>query len=349
MKRLKYVKLFEKFRANDFNYSYQINEGIIRLTTDEKNQLNTLINKIEKIIRYDDFSNANVIVKGPVGSEDEISGIKSIEVGEFKYLFADKKEGVLKVYVSDCKSVPEKLRRGDLGFAWYRPNDPKNLEDGQIVINALEFQPGFLEAWEERHKEKLRSVLTHEIIHAKDPNFNHLKGKDTTKDYSSRDEEIKAFTAQFIDLIENKIEKWIKINSDKMNDQNKQKEIDMIGQILNNLLLIFARNINYESMNTNILNFIEDFNLNIDNLNKRFKFGTDEFENFHKVYGSKVLIPILSRLLEIKKNEPKRYKKFLGSLYKSIGNLFNEINKSIGKNLKPIKINTNLDDVKYSW
>jgi len=123
----------------------------------------------------------------------------------------------------------------------------------------------------------------------------------------------------------------------------------MIGQILNNLLLIFSRNVNYESMNTNISNFIEDFNLNIDNLDKRFKFGTEEFENFRKIYGSKILIPVFSRLLEIKENEPKRYKKFIASLYKSIDNLFNEINKSIGKNLKPIQISTNLDKVNYSW
>ena len=342
---MKYIKLFEQYSKIS-----QINEGVIKLTTDEKTQLNNLVLKIEEIIISKDFSNANVIVKGPEGSEDEIKGINSIELGEFKYLFADKKPGVLKVYVSDCKSVPENLRDG-LGYAWYRPNDPKNLEDGQIVINASEFSSNLENKYEESHREKLRSILTHEIIHAKDPNFNHLKGKEeTNKDYSTRDEEIKAFTSQFIDLVENKVEKWIEINKGKMNDSNKQNEVDMIGQILNNLLLIFARKIDHGSLNKNISDFIEDFNLNINSLNKRFKFGTDEFENFHKVYGSKVLSSVFGRLIEIKEGEPKRYKKFINALYKSISELFDKLNKSIEKtNLKPIKIETNLDKTNFSW
>ena len=342
---MKYIKLFEQYSEIS-----QINEGVIKLTTDEKTQLNNLVLKIEEIIISKDFSNANVIVKGPEGSEDKIKGINSIELGEFKYLFADKKPGVLKVYVSDCKSVPENLRDG-LGYAWYRPNDPKNLEDGQIVINASEFSSNLENKYEESHREKLRSILTHEIIHAKDPNFNHLKGKEeTNKDYSTRDEEIKAFTSQFIDLVENKVEKWIEINKGKMNDSNKQNEVDMIGQILNNLLLIFARKIDHGSLNKNISDFIEDFNLNINSLNKRFKFGTDEFENFHKVYGSKVLISVFGRLIELKEGEPKRYKKFINALYKSISELFDKLNKSIEKtNHKPIKIETNLDKINFSW
>lgn len=342
---MKYIKLFEQYSK-----IYHINEGVIKLTPDEKTQVNNLVIKIEEIIISKDFSNANVIVKGPMGSEDEIKGIKSIELGEFKYLFADKKPGILKVYVSDCKSVPENLRNG-LGFAWYRPNDPQNLEDGQIVINASEFSSNLENKYEESHREKLRSVLTHEIIHAKDPNFNYLKGKEeTNKDYSTRDEEIKAFTSQFIDLVENKVEKWIEINKGKMNDSNKQNEVDMIGQILNNLLLIFARKIDYGSLNKNISDFIEDFNLNINSLNKRFKFGTDEFENFHKIYGSKILMSVFGRLIEIKEGEPKRYKKFINALYKSISELFDKLNKSIEKtNLKPIKIETNLDKINFSW
>ena len=342
---MRYIKLFEQYSK-----IYQINEGVIKLTPDEKARVNNLVLKIEEIIISNDFSNANVIVKGPKGSEDEIKGINSIELGEFKYLFADKKPGLLKVYVSDCKSVPENLRNG-LGYAWYRPNDPQNLEDGQVVINASEFSSNLQNKYEERHREKLRSVLTHEIIHAKDPNFNHLKGKEeTNKDYSTRDEEIKAFTAQFIDLIENKVEKWIEVNKGKMNDTGKQNEVDMIGQILNNLLLIFSRQLSHDSLNKNISDFIEDFSLNITNLNRRFKFGTDEFENFNRVYGTSVLSAVVGRLIEIKKGEPKRYKKFINALYKSISELFDKLNKSIeGTNLQPIKIETNLDNINYSW
>lgn len=342
---MKYIKLFEQYSK-----IYHINEGVIKLTPDEKAQVNNLVLKIEEIIISNDFSNANVIVKGPKGSEDEIKGINSIELGEFKYLFADKKPGILKVYISDCKSVPENLRNG-LGYAWYRPNDPQNLEDGQVVINASEFSSNLQNKYEERHREKLRSVLTHEIIHAKDPNFNHLKGKEeTNKDYSTRDEEIKAFTAQFIDLIENKVEKWIEINKDKMNDTGKQNEVDMIGQILNNLLLIFSRQLSHDSLNRNISDFIEDFNLNITNLNRRFKFGTDEFENFNRVYGTSLLSAVIGRLIEIKEGEPKRYKKFINTLYRSISELFDKLNNSIEKtNLKPIKIEINLDKINYSW
>ena len=341
---MKYIKLFEQYSK-----TYLINEGVIKLTPDEKTQVNNLIPKIEEIIISNDFSNANVIVKGPIGSEDEIKGINSIELGEFKYLFADKKPGLLKIYISDCKSVPENLRN-QLGYAWYRPNDPKNLEDGQVVINASEFSSNLENKYEESHREKLRSVLTHEIIHAKDPNFNHLKGKEETdKDYSLRDEEIKAFTAQFIDLIENKVEKWIEINKDKMNETGRQNELNMIGQILNNLLIIFSRELSHDSLNTNISDFIEDFNLNINNLNKRFKFGTDEYEKFYRVYG-KVLSAVFWRLVEIKKGEPKRYKKFINTLYKSISELFDKLNKSIeGTNLKPIKIETDLGKTNYSW
>lgn len=342
---MKYIKLFEQYSK-----IYHINEGVIKLTPGEKAQINNLVLKIEEIIISNDFSNANVIVKGPKGSEDEIKGINSIELGEFKYLFADKKPGILKVYISDCKSVPENLRNG-LGYAWYRPNDPQNLEDGQVVINASEFSSNLQNKYEERHREKLRSVLTHEIIHAKDPNFNHLKGKEeTNKDYSTRDEEIKAFTAQFIDLIENKVEKWIEINKDKMNDTGKQNEVDMIGQILNNLLLIFSRQLSHDSLNRNISDFIEDFNLNINNLNRRFKFGTDEFENFNRVYGTSLLSAVIGRLIEIKEGEPKRYKKFINTLYRSISELFDKLNNSIEKtNLKPIKIEINLDKINYSW
>lgn len=342
---MKYIKLFEQYSK-----TYQINEGVIKLTPDEKAQVNNLVLKIEEIIISNDFSNANVKVKGPVGSEDEIKSIDCIELAEFKYLFADKKPGVLKVYISDCKSVPENLRNG-LGYAWYRPNDPKNLEDGQVVINASEFSSNLQNKYEEKHREKLRSVLTHEIIHAKDPNYNHIKGKDEiNKDYSLRDEEIKAFTAQFIDLIENKVEKWIEVNKDKMNDTGKQNEVDMIGQILNNLLLIFSRQLSHDSLNRNISEFIEDFNLNIANLNKTFKFGTDEFENFNRVNGFSVLSAVVGRLIEIKKGEPKRYKKFINALYKSISKIFDEVNNSIkGTKLKPIKIETDLDKINYSW
>jgi hypothetical protein len=240
--------------------------------------------------------------------------------------------------------------------------DPQNFEDGIIFVNYNQFTLGFLEdTFEQKHIEKLRSILTHEIIHAKDPNFNHkqsgfyspetnkiVKNKEKNIEYHQRVEEIKAFTGQFIDLIENRIDTYIEKNSDKI-DKIKQSELDTIEKILNSFLSLFCFKLEntINNLSKTMNDFIESFQLNIKNIediNRKMTWQEreEEYEKEYKYLNSKVLYNTLWAIRSFSDKDELRYKNFQKTIYKSISDCIDKINKMIkNSDLKPIKIKNN--------
>jgi hypothetical protein len=268
-------------------------EGAILLDDNERQQVDKLVDKI--IEALDEL--------------DEISPDDFIKIGPIGYKLSDGSDGVSYVYLGNDEPTLA---------AYYQSKDKKNLRDNYIVVQQGPFKSlmlpgkvyGKLTGDKNILKQSIKSALTHELIHAKDPAMNHheLKQKyDTNKPelYYSTWTEFQAMTGQFFEAIITGVDKALKSKKDK------QSILDALNDILN---FYSGKN---NSMSQNTIDFIQD-------TGKRniFQSLIKHTENFiTKVIGLKVpnLLDIYGRYINyIKEYNPEGYKEFLKDLYKTV-------------------------------
>lgn len=267
-----------------------IKEGIISLTPEERNQVEDLIPDI-----------IEAISGGYIGDN------RQLEIGEIDALSADKTPIKVKIFVGNNLS----LKHAD---GYYQTNDPKNPTDNLILIQQFHFAPYFkglsgldlkltkiATGNENIGLEKLRKVLKHELIHAKDPAENqHYSNRgyksDNAEVYYKSWTEFQTMTGQFFEAITTGVDRALRLGMSK----------DDILKALNNIL-------QYYSGKTKIFNqeakdFIQgsgkrNIFQSIINFFTKFKSAIEDYAEF---------------LSMIKKYNPEGYKEFLTDLYKTI-------------------------------
>ncbi len=176
------------------NYKKFVNEGRIVITPDEKEKLKDILGKTVVVINGSDI--------GP--NEWEF-------IDQINYKYADGKDAIVSFYVSNDE---------ENAYGYYNAKDRKKPEDNIIVIQQAPFKKMFT-GKKKYHDyvgesntiiDKLSSTISHEFLHAKDPNMNEYIDKIP---YSSKDEkkyygswaEYRAMTGDFFDSLVSKIEK----------------------------------------------------------------------------------------------------------------------------------------------
>jgi hypothetical protein len=289
-----------------------LNEGIIQLTSDERDQIEALI---PKIIDY---------IEGP-----QLKNTEYKEVGWINYQFADKTLGKVLVYVGD-----DNLQAS----GYFQTNDPKNPTDNVIVIQQNHYKQYFnilnkgynaLVGDKNQGIEDLRKTLKHELIHAKDPALNHhlLKEPYDTKNdeiYYKSWTEFQTMTGQFFESIVS--------NVDRIMSKNPSNEnIRKIETALNE-----------------ILNFYSGKSKTISQTTADFIQGTDERNIFQRLIRSPInsvlytlgvnisnsLDKYVWYIGQIKKYNPEGYKEFLKDLYKTIDQSKDKINDTLNSTRK---------------
>lgn len=267
-----------------------IKEGIISLTPEERNQVEDLIPDIIEAI-----------------SGDYIGDNRQLEIGEIDALSADKTHIKVKIFVGNNLS----LKHAD---GYYQTNDPKNPTDNLILIQQFHFAPYFkglsgldlkltkiATGNENIGLEKLRKVLKHELIHAKDPAENqHYSNRgyksDNAEVYYKSWTEFQTMTGQFFEAITTGVDRALRLGMSK----------DDILKALNNIL-------QYYSGKTKIFNQeAKDF---IQGSGKRNIFQS--IINFFTKLKS-AIEDYAEFLSMIKKYNPEGYKEFLIDLYKTV-------------------------------
>jgi hypothetical protein len=291
-----------------------LNEGIIQLTSDERDQIEALI---PKIIDY---------IEGP-----QLKNTEYKEVGWINYQFADKTLGKVLIYVGD-----DNLQ----ATGYFQTNDPKNPTDNVIVIQQNHYKQYFnilnkgynaLVGDKNQGIEDLRKTLKHELIHAKDPALNHHLSKEP---YDTKNEEIyykswtefQTMTGQFFESIVS--------NIDRIMSKNPSNEsVRKIETALNE-----------------ILNFYSGKSKTISQTTADFIQGTDERNIFQRLIRSPInsvlytlgvnisnsLDKYVWYIGQIKKYNPKGYKEFLKDLYKTIDRSKDKINDTLNSTRKSI-------------
>jgi DNA-directed RNA polymerase subunit F len=278
-----------------------LREGTISLTSDEKKQIDKAIPEIIDAIKNPSTSPASYIT----------------------YKLADGSPGMVTIYVLDDD-------RSSGGY--FQANDPNNLKDNDIVIQSYSLSPYFKD-WDEGRPSTqttdlakegigiIKRVLTHELIHAKDPALNNRYMKEP---YDSSKEEIyykswtefQTMTGQFFEAINDSVDRI-------MNNNPTSSEIELINRSLSDLL-----------------DFFSGKEKNISNETKEFITYTPQTKNIFQKISSFIdkilLIPSLTGKLfdtyinylnKIKKYNPEGYKEFLKDLYKNIDAIKDKINK----------------------
>ena len=267
-----------------------VKEGTISLTPEERSQVEDLIPDI-----------IEAISGGYIGDN------RQLEIGEIDALSADKTPIKVKIFVGNNLS----LKNAD---GYYQTNDPKNPTDNLILIQQFHYAPYFkglsgldlkltkiATGNENIGLEKLRKVLKHELIHAKDPAENqHYSNRgynsDNAEIYYKSWTEFQSMTGQFFEAITTGVDRALRLGMSK----------DDILKALNNIL-------QYYSGKTKIFNQeAKDF---IQGSGKRNIFQS--LINFFTNLKS-AIEDYAGYLSMIKKYNPEGYKEFLTDLYKTV-------------------------------
>ena len=267
-----------------------VKEGTISLTPEERSQVEDLIPDI-----------IEAISGGYIGDN------RQLEIGEIDALSADKTPIKVKIFVGNNLS----LKNAD---GYYQTNDPKNPTDNLILIQQFHYAPYFkglsgldlkltkiATGNENIGLEKLRKVLKHELIHAKDPAENqHYSNRgynsDNAEIYYKSWTEFQSMTGQFFEAITTGVDRALRLGMSK----------DDVLKALNNIL-------QYYSGKTKIFNQeAKDF---IQGSGKRNIFQS--LINFFTNLKS-AIEDYAGYLSMIKKYNPEGYKEFLTDLYKTV-------------------------------
>lgn len=334
-----------------------LNEGIIQLTSDERNQIEDMIPKIIDIIQ------------GPPISSGEYK-----QVDWINYQFADETLGKAFVYVGNDNPKAS---------GYFSTKDPKNPNDNVIVIQQNAYlkyfnilSKGYSAITGDKNQgiEILRKTLKHELIHAKDPALNkYLPQWDIKKEgdlwlaiYKSGDDKR---TKSFKFKTEEEAAAWInkkqleKYNPDdyKVYYKSWEEFQTMTGQFFESIVTgvnrILSKNPSDENIKkiekslNEILNFYSGKSKQISQSTIDFIQDTDKrnaFQNIMKITTDSVLQVLgvnVSNSLEtyiqylnlIKQFNPEGYKEFLKDLYKTIDQAKDIVNSYLEKERENIK------------
>jgi hypothetical protein len=295
-----------------------IEEGTLTLTPEERQQVEDLLPVI--------IDN----IKRPI--PDNFGDVW--ECGEITYTYADGEIGKTQVAVGHIQ---------DTARAYFNAYDRNNRTDNWIVINQKAFKPYFpsstfqnldqkftntITGNENTGIERLRQVLKHELIHAKDPALNH-HFSNTPYQTPDKDEsiyyktwaEFQTFTGQFFESLISGTDRVLR-------GTNTASDVKRVEKVLSNILRYFAG---------------KDKTINLET--KEFIDGTGSRNIFQKIFNFiKQIIRMPSDsdyamseyiyfLSKIKQYNPEGYKEFLKDLYKTIKTIEEKVNST-----SPLKI-----------
>lgn len=302
-----------------------LKEGAISLTPDEIKQVEDIIPKV-----------INAIKQNKVGST----------VGTLKYVMADKDKSPAsaKVYIYD---------KDNNSAAHFDKKDKMNLHDNLIGVNynyygRKVFNKFSLKIWYKLTGnspiDDLRSSITHELIHAKDPATNHHYLKEP---YDPRDEklyygswtEFPTMTGQFFEIIKLTTKEYVKKNSTGYSGNYiiTQDGFDKLMFVYDDLLNTFAGKKQYfDNLTYDWFSFIGDSRKN--SLQKFIEKQLFDFGWWVERASKDTLWTFLYFLQKVKKYNPEGYKEFLKDLYVLIDGLKDKYKGEIAKRQK--KTNT---------
>ena len=299
-----------KIIINENQLMSVINEGSIRLTYKERQQMEEMIPKIIEVIKGKDLG---------VGNFEEIGVIDGVLAnGDFL-------KTTIYVGVDTRKNVKNAM-------GYFQTMNPNDLTDNYIVVQQRSFSKYFkgiskfqydiekeLLGNENMGIEKLRGLLVHELIHSKDPKLNQYTtkkdkyGYDRKSYYSSRTEFV-TMTGQFFESILTGVDSSYKLNKTK----------EQIMDALNNILLVYsgkkrifnqnAKDFIQGSKNRTVFQDIINKPVNFFNIPIYLKFLDAKDNLIHST-----AIDIYDYFLKmVKKYNPKEYNRFLRELYRTI-------------------------------
>jgi microcompartment protein CcmL/EutN len=308
-----------------------IEEGTLILTPDERQQVEAMIPEMIKVISEPDLI--------PLGQHRNI--------GTLKFKFADGEDGEVLIGVGTFE--PTNARGAHLAM------DPNNKTDNLILIQQAQFKQYFpsnkfnqidqnlyrtFSGTANTGVERLRQVLKHEIIHAKDPALNHRYSKEP---YNSSDEsvyfkswaEFQTFTGQFFESL-------IAGTDRVLSGVNTAADLKTVESALANILQFFAGKT--KTMSVKTAEFID---------------GTGSRNIFQKVFNflgsiagrslkssDFALHEYILYLNKIKQYNPEGYKEFLKDLYKTIKTIEEKVNSTSPMKIKVQEMKQNINEVK---
>jgi len=289
-----------------------LNEGAIQLTPKERQQVEQMLPDIIEVI-----------------SGKYIGDNRQMEVGDMEIVSADGTPMKVKIYVGNDLSHPN-------SSAYHQAADRKNPDDNHILIQQFQFSPYFkglsgadiklnklVTGDENVGLEKLRLMIKHEIIHAKDPALNQHYRKepyDSSKEevYYKSWAEFQTMTGQFFEAITTGVDRALESGVSK----------DTILKALDNILQYYSGKVKF---------FTDDTNDFIQGTKTR-----NAFQSLIKFASSIVLgsnqsaIQTYAAYIQgIKQYNPEGYKEYLTDLYKTIDQAKDKL-----KTMQEMKSNT---------
>jgi hypothetical protein len=318
-----------KIIINENQLRSVINEGSIRLTYKERQQVEEMLPKIIEVIGGEDLG---------AGNYKEIGVVRGVLAnGNF-----------LKTTVYVGVNIEAETAMG-----YFQRNKPYDLTDNIVVIQQRSYAKYFKEFSKYDNETKrfiiqlLRKTLVHELIHSKDPNLNQYSREnekylpDKEEIYFGSRTEFVTMTGQFFEAILSGVDSSYKLKKTK----------EQILDALNNILMVYSGkekifNQNAKDFiqgNKNRTIFKEIINNIVDFLNKPI-FA----DNPAPVVVNNTAIETYAYYLKmIKKYNPKDYNRFLRELYKTINEAKDKTNQLSKLDNKKITIKGhNLQDLK---
>ena len=308
-----------------------IKEGTLTLTPEERQQVEDLLPVI--------IDN----IKKPI--PDNFGDVWLC--GEITYTYADGEIGKTQVAVGNI---------ADTARGYFDTQDRNNKTDNWIVLNQKLFKPYFPSSTfqnfdqkftntvtgnENTGIERLRQVLKHELIHAKDPTLNHhysnapyqTPDKDESIYYKTW-AEFQTMTGQFFESLISGTDRVLK-------GTNTASDLKRVERVLSNILRYFAG---------------KDKTIDIEA--KEFIDGTGSRNIFQKIFNfikQTIRMPrdsdyamseYIFFLNKIKQYNPEGYKEFLKDLYKTIKSIEEKINNTSPLKIKVQEMKQTINEVK---
>ncbi len=281
-----------------------LQEGTLQLTSDERSQVENMLPDILKAV-----------------SGKYIGDNMAREIGVINAISADKTPIKVKVFVGNDLS-----QQNSQGY--YRTNDRENPEDNEILLQQFHFAPYFkglsgldmkvtklATGSQNPGIERLRTVLKHELIHAKDPAINQRHrnepyNRSSEESYYKSWTEFQTMTGQFFEAITTGVDRALKLGMTK----------DEVLKALDNIVNYYAGK--EKSFNQYAKDFIQ---------------GTGKRNAFQSIINFVINLPseindYAGFIKMIQKYNPEGYKEFLKDLYKTVDQAKKEL-----KNLKEMQ------------
>jgi hypothetical protein len=184
----------------------QLNEGHITLTSEEHKSVERVMKKLPQLLSGSKLK----LIQTPKGPDNNFEYIKNlidsgstdiVYVDSIDYLTATGTKSKVGIYIVSVGK--------ERYFGQYLPGDSNDPHDNIILINQSHHNSDSLSI------QSLRTILIHELIHAKDPKVNQLftdkfKKSAFKKNYYKRRFEFEAFTGQLLNVISNSTYKFLK-------------------------------------------------------------------------------------------------------------------------------------------